>query len=71
MSLYDVNKDTTAMTYGEVIIACFHLITGVCVRATEKSAYIVIYDNGESLRTQNARDLRSHNDYMYERYFEF
>ena len=69
MSLYDVNKDTTAMTYGEVSIACFHLITGECVRATEKSAYIVIYDNGE--RTQNARDLRSHNDYMYERYFEF
>ena len=25
------------MTYGEVIIACFHLITGVCVRATEKA----------------------------------
>jgi len=34
MSLYDVNKDVTAMTYDEVIIACFHLIAGVCVRVT-------------------------------------
>jgi len=39
MSVYDINNDTIAMTYGEVISASSHFITGVCFLV---SLYITI-----------------------------